>query len=461
MLIRDASTPLTTAFAIQNNAGTSDLFSVASSGITMQDAAGNNALFFDSVNSELRVYENVATPSRYLKMYYDTANDVAVYGASSGAVQIGSGTGGGGDINFILNGAATDKLTGTKSFALAAAYSGTDFNYVRNLTGSTYAMTGNVFKIEDTSSFTSGSSSPNLLYINQNNTSATGNLILAQTGGATDRFKVSVAGDITSSGSLTLGTGSQSVTGGGALTVSSGSGTNLTMLAGGAGKVIAKPGTNSTSSFEVQNSSGTSVLGVNTTDNRISVGVSDTTGTLLVLDTKTDTGDPTGVNGGMYYNSNMNKFRCYENGAWANCLGYRSVVTLGSDVASTAATTFQDATGLSFTATSGVTYRFKATIAYTNSLTTIGSRWSVNGPKNSLLTYTADNTLDAATRTINNASAYDTGTTSTTSIAGTQYATIEGIVTPSATGTFIVRFAPETATASGVVVKAGSTLEWW
>ncbi len=34
------------------------------------------------------------------------------------------------------------------------------------------------------------------------------------------------------------------------------------------------------------------------------------------------TADPSsGVNGDMYYNSTSNKFRCYENGAWANCIG--------------------------------------------------------------------------------------------------------------------------------------------
>ncbi len=38
---------------------------------------------------------------------------------------------------------------------------------------------------------------------------------------------------------------------------------------------------------------------------------------LLVLDN--GTADPTGVNGGMYYSTGTNKFRCYENGAWVNC----------------------------------------------------------------------------------------------------------------------------------------------
>jgi len=53
----------------------------------------------------------------------------------------------------------------------------------------------------------------------------------------------------------------------------------------------------------------------------LTIGTSNTTGTLLVLDTKTDSGDPTGVNGGMYYNSNAGKFRCYEGGTWKDCIG--------------------------------------------------------------------------------------------------------------------------------------------
>jgi hypothetical protein len=50
------------------------------------------------------------------------------------------------------------------------------------------------------------------------------------------------------------------------------------------------------------------------------VGTSDTTGQLLVLDTKTGTGDPAGQNGGMYYNSGDGKFRCYQNGTWVDCI---------------------------------------------------------------------------------------------------------------------------------------------
>lgn len=41
----------------------------------------------------------------------------------------------------------------------------------------------------------------------------------------------------------------------------------------------------------------------------------------LRLPRKAAAGDPAGSTGMMYYNSSTNKFRCYENGAWANCIG--------------------------------------------------------------------------------------------------------------------------------------------
>jgi hypothetical protein len=51
-------------------------------------------------------------------------------------------------------------------------------------------------------------------------------------------------------------------------------------------------------------------------------GVGATTPDLLVLDVKSDAeGALAGTNGAMYYNAKTNKFRCYENGAWANCVG--------------------------------------------------------------------------------------------------------------------------------------------
>ena len=62
---------------------------------------------------------------------------------------------------------------------------------------------------------------------------------------------------------------------------------------------------------------------VDTTNSQIVVGQSDTTGAVLVLDTKTDAGDPTGgsaVAGAMYYNASSGKFRCYQSAAWTDCI---------------------------------------------------------------------------------------------------------------------------------------------
>lgn len=60
---------------------------------------------------------------------------------------------------------------------------------------------------------------------------------------------------------------------------------------------------------------------------RVQLGNSGTaTPDLLVLDN--GTADPIGVSGGMYYNTSTDKFRCHENGVWANCIGLSSGLDL-------------------------------------------------------------------------------------------------------------------------------------
>ncbi len=75
--------------------------------------------------------------------------------------------------------------------------------------------------------------------------------------------------------------------------------------------------TNSTSALTLQSgSAGTSIL----SSGNVTIGAADANGTLLVFDTKNTAGDPTGVNGAMYYNSNSGKFRCYQNSTWSDCI---------------------------------------------------------------------------------------------------------------------------------------------
>jgi hypothetical protein len=94
---------------------------------------------------------------------------------------------------------------------------------------------------------------------------------------------------------------------------------------------------NSTNAFTIQNSASTPLFQVDTLNNRLYVGnpTADSTGVLLVLDSKNSAGDPTGTNGGQYYNSNSNRFRCYENGAWRDCLNNREDLVAHWDASST------------------------------------------------------------------------------------------------------------------------------
>jgi len=79
--------------------------------------------------------------------------------------------------------------------------------------------------------------------------------------------------------------------------------------------------------FQVKNGA-TSLFNVDTASSQIAIGTSDTIGTVLVLDTKTGSGDPTGTNGAMYYNSNSGKFRCYQSGSWTDCVPAGAALTM-------------------------------------------------------------------------------------------------------------------------------------
>lgn len=138
-------------------------------------------------------------------------------------------------------------------------------------------------------------------------------------------------------------------------------------------------------------------------------------------------------------------------------------VTLTADVTNNNATanTIADVTGLSVAVTSGSTYWFRFIIGYTAAATTTGSRWSVNGPASpTLLIYRSEYSLTTTTRTLNEGlSTYDVPAASSASSAatGSNIALIEGIITPSANGTLIARFASEVSS-SAIVAKAGSCL---
>lgn len=102
--------------------------------------------------------------------------------------------------------------------------------------------------------------------------------------------------DPNGTGSLSLGTGANAKT----ITIGNTTGATAVNINSGTGNVhFTVDGTSSSGKVQIGNS------GTATPD-------------LLVLDN--GTADPTGVNGGTYYNTISGKFRCYENSTWKDCI---------------------------------------------------------------------------------------------------------------------------------------------
>ena|SRR3989344_538471 len=169
-----------------------------------------------------------------------------------------------------------------------------------------------------------------------------------------------------------------------AFTITNSGSSNITINLAGTGDFVIQD--NGTVSFTVDDS-GNVYVGNPTADG---------TGALLVLDTKNTSGDPTGTNGAMYYNSNSNKFRCYEAGAWKDCdtTGGSSAITrvagssgaAGSDItlqrltSNTAdvTTTSLSSSVMSTTSVGAGTWKFKYTLFYQTAATTTGIAFGVN-----------------------------------------------------------------------------------
>lgn len=90
------------------------------------------------------------------------------------------------------------------------------------------------------------------------------------------------------------------------------------------GEFLLKDPSNATNAFQVQNVSSLPHFSVDTMNNRVLIGsnTTDANSIALVLDSYSNATDPaaSAVNGAMYYNSALNKFRCYENSAWVDCI---------------------------------------------------------------------------------------------------------------------------------------------
>ena len=162
---------------------------------------------------------------------------------------------------------------------------------------------------------------------------------------------------------------------------------------------------------------------------------------------------------GVYDSQGRLKTSVQNAGQVANTL---NVVVLSSDQinSNAVANTIEDVTGLSFSVTSGESYWWRCAIAYTAAATTTGSRWTMSGPTATNLAYWSQYTLTATTLTSNYATAYAIPAASNaSSLTAGNVAIIEGVITPSASGTMQVTHASEVIS-SAITAKAGSMCQW-
>jgi hypothetical protein len=200
---------------------------------------------------------------------------------------------------------------------------------------------------------------------------------------------------------------------------------------------------------------------VDVANDKVLVGVSggDTTGTVLVLGVRTTTGDPTGTDGGMYYNNALGAYRCHTAGAWQACGAQTKKVS--SDIATTS-TSYADVTGLTFPVVANTDYVISCTLSYQSSATTPGLAFSVNGPASQTMMSSVLNAFTGASANTNTGytyRAYDTGTgiSGVPVVSATYTAKMDTVFRNGANaGTFAIRYKSLSASVTATV-KAGST----
>jgi len=133
-------------------------------------------------------------------------------------------------------------------------------------------------------------------------------------------------------------------------------------------------------------------------------------------------------------------------------LGFNTAV-LGADITNATLTGYEDVTGLSFAVTAGKTYKWRATLGYTNSA---NIQFAINGPAVTFNRYRFTSAATSTGNLVSNQTTYNNPNSTTAAVSGVS--TADGIIKPSANGTVIVRY--RCASIGGLTVLAGSIIEW-
>lgn len=136
----------------------------------------------------------------------------------------------------------------------------------------------------------------------------------------------------------------------------------------------------SAQALEVKDADGNQQLRVDTINDQVVIGAIDNKASLLVLDTKTTSGDPAGINGAMYYNSSTSRFRCYEGGDWKDCITPLPVSKTAQANFTTNKDTPVDVDNMSFALAANTKYYYKFVLIHESEDTATGSGFGITAP---------------------------------------------------------------------------------
>ncbi|MFA6591491.1 MAG: hypothetical protein WCT21_04680 [Patescibacteria group bacterium] len=393
-------------------------------------------------------------------------------------------------------------IQGGNAFAATATLGTTDANALNLLTGGatrfavaagTPTLTGTGSTIHtSTGTMTLSSAAGSNLTVDSGTTGSVflGTGIAAKTitigNGADDTFSlnssalvVSTAGALTGVASLDTvatsataftfaGAGAISSTTSSAMTIDSGSTGDVNLGTGGTAKTVNVGNVTGGTTLNLKSGTGGILMTVDSTasSGQVRIGNSATaTPDLLVLDN--GTADPTGVNGGMYYSTATNKFRCYENGAWANCIGggtssTSKFVVKGADENVPTGNTLQTDDALTFAVGASETWVFQFNLMVDNLSSTApdwqaailgASGWTCNfimhgeEPGSSAFPQSAGTDCDNVPTAVADGTIASNG--------GIPFEVVlQGSITTTSSGSVTLEWAPNTS--GSLTVKAGS-----
>jgi hypothetical protein len=405
--------------------------------VQIGNSTSNPAVTIDSGSGTIAI--GTGGQARTVNIGTGTGNQTVSLGSTSGgsSLNLQAGTG---NLNITTQGTGQLNVGANATAQTIAIGNGTGATTVAVLCGTGACDLGNNATVHTT---TVGSA-----------TGASATTLQAGTGGLS----------ITTTGTGTLGVGNNAV----AQTVVVGNATGATSLTlqSGTGGLVLKPITANATAFTLQDSANVKYLVADTQNVRLYVGdpTANTTATLLVLDYKNTTGDPTAVNGGEYYNSANNKFRCAQNSIWADCTtGFNTNILAADQAATQSSTTMQNVTALGFTANANTTYVFDAWVPINDSNATADAKYTFTTPASSTLNImTTYSGTTAAASVICNITASAQACANTTVNSASHFIQIRGMVAIAGTaGTVQFQFAQNASTAvSFPVVKKGATITW-